>query len=161
MISTVEVTREKKSVKKRVDIVSIRMVKDSSIMYEPRRISSPGDIVKLCQSLIGDIDREELVVISLNTKNEPVSANICSRGSLNASIVHPREVAKAILLSNANSFIICHNHPSGDISPSSEDKAITSRLKKVGELIGVKLLDHIIIGSLSDKYFSFKEEGLL
>lgn len=98
-----------------------------------------------------------LIVCCLNTKNEPTSISTVSVGSLNSSIVHPREVFKTAVMSNAASIIIAHNHPSGDITPSKEDKDITLRLKEAGDIIGIKLLDHIIIGDRN--YLSLKEKG--
>ncbi len=82
------------------------------------------------------------------------------RSSVNSSIVHPREIFKTAILSNAASIIISHNHPSGDPTPSKEDISITTRLKECGKILGIEVLDHVIIGEY-DKYLSFKEKGLL
>ncbi|MHC1723209.1 MAG: JAB domain-containing protein [Aminipila sp.] len=145
---------------KRINIVSIRMVRESTILYDIRKISSPTDAVGLGRRFLEDSDREQLLLCCLNTKNEPVALSTVSIGSLNSSIVHPREIFKTAFLSNAASIIIFHNHPSGDPSPSSEDTSITTRLKECGKLLGVELLDHIIIGS-KGKYCSLKEKGIL
>lgn len=145
---------------KRVDIVSIKMVKEKSISYENRKISSPDDAQYLCRRFLDELDREQLIVVSLDTKNQPTSINVASIGSLNSSIVHPREVFKVAILSNANSIIIAHNHPSGDPTPSKEDINITERLKEAGKLIGIDLIDHIIIGE-EKRFISLKEKGLL
>ena len=145
---------------KRVDIVSIKMVKEKSISYENRKISSPDDAQYLCRRFLDELDREQLIVVSLDTKNQPTSINVASIGSLNSSIVHPREVFKVAILSNANAIIIAHNHPSGDPAPSNEDINITQRLKEAGKLIGIDLIDHIIIGD-EKRYISFKEKGLV
>lgn len=142
---------------KRIDIVSLKMVRESSILYADRRISSPNTVVNLFRSFLEDCDREKLIVCCLNSKNEPTSITTVSVGSLNSSVVHPREVFKTAIMSNAASIIIAHNHPSGDTTPSKEDKDITLRLKEAGDIIGIKLLDHIIIGY--EKYLSLKEEG--
>ncbi|HHU19805.1 MAG TPA: DNA repair protein RadC [Bacilli bacterium] len=99
---------------KRVDIVSLKLIKESSLLYKERIISSPEDGRKLMDKFLKDADREHFIVISLNTKNEPVNINVCHIGSLNASIVHPREVMKTAILSNAASILVGHNHPSGD-----------------------------------------------
>ena len=150
----------KKIPAKRIDIVSIKMVKDGSIMYGDRKISSPDQVVEIANDFI-DIennDREIFIAIYLNTKNEPVAVHTVSQGSLNASIVHPREVMKGAILSNSNSMIFVHNHPSGNPTPSNEDKNITDRLIEAGELMGIKVLDHVIVG---EGYYSFKEEGLI
>lgn len=142
---------------KRINVVSIKMVRESSVLYNIRRISEPKDIVDLGKKFLDELDREELIVACLNAKNEVNSINVVSIGSLNNSIVHPREVFKTAILSNAASIVMIHNHPSGDVTPSKEDKEITLRIKESGIILGVKLLDHIIIGN--DTYYSFKEHG--
>lgn len=102
--------------------------------------------------------KEYFFAIHLDGKNRICCVDEVSVGSLNQSLVHPREVFKTALLSSAAALILVHNHPTGDPTPSSEDIQITRRLKEVGEIIGVKLLDHIIIG---DSYLSFVSQGLL
>ena len=144
---------------KRVDIVSLKMVKESSILYANRRIGTPDDAVELLKNLLEGSDREMLVVCCLSSKNEPTNISVVSIGSLNSSIVHPREVFKIAIMSNAASIIIGHNYPSADTTPSKEDINITERIKKAGDIIGIKLLDHIIIGDKN--YLSLKEEGYL
>uniref|UniRef100_UPI00311CB865 JAB domain-containing protein n=1 Tax=Clostridium butyricum TaxID=1492 RepID=UPI00311CB865 len=140
--------------------MSIKMVKESSILYGNRRITSPKDAVELIRIVLKDSDREKLVVCCLNTKNEPTSISIISIGSLNSSIVHPREVFKTAILSNSASIIMAHNHPSGDIKPSKEDINVTERIRESGKIIGIEMIDHMIIGG-DDKYMSFKEEGFI
>lgn len=146
--------------KKRIDIVSIKLCRESSILYEPRKITEPIDGANLLRKFLDGIDREEVIVISLDTKNYTNNVNVCSRGSLNSSIVHPREVFKTAILSNAASIIIGHNHPSGDTQPSKEDISITKRIKESGEILGIKLIDHIIIGT-NGRFSSLKERGIL
>lgn len=102
--------------------------------------------------------KEYFFAIHLDGKNRICCVDEVSVGSLNQSVVHPREVFKTALLSSAASLILVHNHPTGDSTPSREDISITSRLKEAGEIIGVKLLDHIIIG---DSFLSFASQGLL
>ncbi len=155
-------TIEKNLPAKRVQMVSLRMVKERSALYEGRNISSPQDAIRLVNDFIEGIeflDKEVFVGIYLNTKNEPTAFEKISTGSLNATIVHPREVFKTAILTNSNSMIFLHNHPSGDPTPSLEDKNITERLKEAGELLGIRVLDHIVIGN--GKHYSFKEEGLI
>lgn len=106
-----------------------------------------------------DKDREHFIVVSLDTKNQPVSINICHIGSLNASIVHPREVMKSAILSNAASILVGHNHPSGKVEPSREDIDVTKRLVEAGKIIGIDVIDHIIVGE--EKYISLKEKGYI
>lgn len=145
---------------KRVNIVSIKMVREGSILYESRNINSPEIAAELGRKFIENSDREELIVCCLDTKNQPLSISIASIGSLSSSIVHPREVFKVAVLSNAASIIVFHNHPSGDTSPSTEDISVTNRLKEAGDIIGIKLIDHIIIGP-DGRYTSLKEEGIV
>jgi len=102
--------------------------------------------------------KEMFLTLHLDGKNRVVCLDVVSVGSLNQSIVHPREVFKTALLSNAAAILLIHQHPSGDPAPSSEDIAITRRLKEAGELMGIKVLDHVIVG---ETYFSFVEGGLL
>lgn len=144
---------------KRVDIVSLRLVKESSLLYKDRSIKSPQDGYNLFKQFLGELDREYFVVMCLDVKNQPTAINVCHIGSLNSSIVHPREVMKTAILSNSCSVIVCHNHPSGNPSPSPEDISVTDRLKEAGELMGIDLLDHLIIGE--NDFVSLKEKGYL
>jgi DNA repair protein RadC len=102
---------------------------------------------------------ENLMVLCLNTKNRVIHSESVSKGSLNASIVHPREVFVSAIKVRAASVIVVHNHPSGNPEPSAEDISITSRLKECGKIIGIELLDHIIIGD--GTFVSLKEKGVL
>ena len=102
------------------------------------------------------LTREEFVVLGLNTKNEVLFRQTIFTGSLNASIVHPRETFKALIKRSCASAIVAHNHPSGNPSPSSEDLEVTKRLCEVGKVIGIEVLDHIIVGNT---YYSLKEKG--
>lgn len=154
------ISNRKNEPAKRVNIVSIKIVREGSILYNVRKISSPSDAVELGRRFLEECDREQLIVCCLDTKNQPLSVNVASVGSLNSSIVHPREVFKVAVLSNSASIIIFHNHPSGDVVPSTEDINITHRLKEAGKIIGIELIDHIIIGS-EGKYCSLKEKGIL
>ncbi|WP_315080645.1 JAB domain-containing protein [uncultured Clostridium sp.] len=144
---------------KRVNIVSLKVIKESSVLYSNRRISTPIEAVNLLRNLLEDCDREKMLVCCLNTKNEPTNISVVSIGSLNSSIVHPREVFKTAIVSNSASILIAHNHPSGNTTPSKEDINVTERIKKSGEIIGIKMIDHIIIGENS--YTSLKEEGII
>lgn len=132
-------------------------VKDIEAGYASKRFTSPNDIFHKF-SYLAQESKEYFMVLHLDGKNRIVCIDQVSVGSLNQSIVHPREVFKSALLSSAAAIILLHNHPSGDPAPSREDMEITRRLKEAGELIGVKILDHIIIG---DRYASFVESGLL
>jgi DNA repair protein RadC len=152
--------RSSKEAAKRISIVTIKLIREGSVLYDVRKISNPADAVELGRRFLEDADREQLLVCCLDTKNQPQAVNVASVGSLNSSIVHPREVFKAAILSNAASILIFHNHPSGDPTPSNEDISITKRLKEAGKIMGIELLDHLIIGG-NGKYCSLKEEGML
>ncbi|KXG08391.1 hypothetical protein AT864_03429 [Anoxybacillus sp. P3H1B] len=141
-----------KQPEKRVNIVSLKLVQESSILHKERQIKSPEDAYKLLQSFLVEADREKFVVVCLDTKNQPV-------GSLNSSIVHPREVMKAAILSNSASIIVAHNHPSGHCEPSREDIEVTNRLVEVGRVIGIDVLDHLIV--CPERYLSLKEKGYI
>ncbi|WP_233275775.1 RadC family protein [Salibacterium aidingense] len=104
-------------------------------------------------------DREHFVVLGLNTKNEILFRETVFIGSLNSSIVHPRECFKHLIRRSCASAIVAHNHPSGDVTPSKEDVSVTKRLADAGDTIGIEILDHLIIGH--EKYSSLKEQGHL
>lgn len=123
------------------------------------KITCANVVANLYMEDLRHLKQEFFKVIYLDTKNKIINDENISIGSLNASIVHPREVFKNAVKKSANSIIIMHNHPSGDPAPSREDIDITRRIRKAGELLGIALLDHIIIGD--HRYISFKEEKLL
>ena len=104
-------------------------------------------------------DREVFAVLNLKSNGQPINLNICSMGTLDSSMVSPREVFKSCILSNSAAFIAIHNHPSGNISPSQEDRDVTSRLLGCSELLGIKMLDHIVVAGESGSMYSFKNEG--
>lgn len=131
---------------KRVNIVSIKLVKEGSVRYKGRIIHRPDDGYTLMKEFLDGLDREHFLVVSLDTKNQPVSVNVCHIGSLNASLVHPREVLKVAILSNAAAVMVGRNHPSGNTELSREDIEVTKRLREACELMGIHLLDHLIIG---------------
>lgn len=120
---------------------------------------SSKDVAALLHEYLKDVDREHFVVFFCDQKDRIVGIHTVSMGSLTASVVHPREVFKAAILANAAAIICGHNHPSGDVQPSREDRALTTRLYQAGKLLGIQVLDHIIIGH--NNYFSFADEGLL
>ena len=144
---------------KRINIVSIKMVKESSFLYQTRTISSPKDAYEMIKEQLEGLDREQFIIACLNTKNEPTNISVVSVGSLNKAIVHPREVFKTAILSNAASVMAFHNHPSGETTPSQQDIQLTNRLYEAGELLSIKLLDHLIIGD--GTFTSLKEKGYL
>lgn len=122
-------------------------------------IKSPGDVGALMMEKMRHYDREFFVVLNLNTKNQVIAEDTVSIGSLNASLVHPRELFKNAIKRSAAALILVHNHPSGDPSPSREDIDVTRRLAEAGKLLGIEILDHVVIGDL--KYVSLKEKGII
>ncbi|HII4444644.1 JAB domain-containing protein [Clostridium perfringens] len=144
--------------KKRINLVSVKLIKEGSILYGKRRVLSPKEAFDLGKKFLVDSDREKMILLCLDSKNQPTAINTVSIGCLNSSIVHPREVFKVAILSNSASIIVYHNHPSGDVKPSKDDINITQRLKESGKILGIDLIDHIIVGS-SEMYYSFKEKG--
>ena len=148
---------------KRITKYKLELVKESSKVYEVEStISTPSDVRDYIEQVFKlSIQAEEVVVmLVLDNKNNVIGAFEVSRGSLNASIVHPREVFKRALLLNGASIIIAHNHPSGDPTPSREDVDITKRLVEGGNILGINVLDHVIIGD-NGRYRSFKEDSLI
>lgn len=123
------------------------------------KISKPKDAALLVMNEMKNFKQEHLKVIMLNTKNVVMFIKDVSVGSLNSSIVHPREVFCDAIRKNSAFIIVCHNHPSGDPQPSNEDINVTNRLKECGKLLGIELLDHLIIGN--GRYISLKEKGIL
>jgi DNA repair protein RadC len=121
------------------------------------RYTDPAQVFNLF-SFLQQETKEYFIALHLDGKNRIVCFDIVSVGSLNQSIVHPRELFKTALLSSAAALILVHNHPTGDPTPSREDLSITKRLCEAGEIIGVKVLDHIVCGS---SYYSFVSNGLM
>ncbi|MDU5080541.1 DNA repair protein RadC [uncultured Tissierella sp.] len=124
-----------------------------------KKITAPEEVSNLLMDEMKFLQKEEFRILILDTKNQITKVETISIGTLNASIVHPRDVFKSALLNSANAIILTHNHPSGDPTPSNEDINITNRLIDAGNLIGIKVLDHIIIGD--NRYISFKEKNLI
>lgn len=122
-------------------------------------LSSPRAVWRHLALELRDRDRERFLALCLNTRNELVREVVVSMGSLNASIVHPREVYKPALACSAAAIVIAHNHPSGDPAPSREDHEVTRALSEAGQLLDIPLHDHVIIGA--DSYYSFRDGGLL
>lgn len=130
-----------------------------STVNEVVTIRSPEDAAKYMMEDMRYLQKEHFVCLFLNTKNHVIAQETLSMGSLNASIVHPREVFRAAIKRSSASIICLHNHPSGDPTPSPEDIHMTKRLVDAGEIVGIDVLDHVVIGDR--KYVSLKEQGLM
>lgn len=122
-------------------------------------IRQPQDAADLLMEQMRYLQKEHFICLFLNTKNHVITQETLSMGSLNASIVHPREVFRAAIKCSSASVICAHNHPSGDPTPSPEDIQLTKRLVEAGNIVGIEVLDHIVIGDLS--FISLKERGLM
>ena len=160
-------------VSRKLNRVSIRMVKEPPLL-SPVPMDSPQAAIRVLADFMKDSDRELFCVVSCNAKLKPINMSVVSIGALNESIAHPREILKPVLLQqdvlrptavnavtdNAASMILFHFHPSGHLEPSQVDIALTDRMNKVGDLVGIPVLDHIICGP-GDSYYSFHERGVL
>lgn len=142
----------------KLKVVSIRLV-DEPPLYSRKNMKNPSEVIEVMQEELNKYDRELFCILNLKAKGQVINLNIVSMGSLQQAIVHPREVFKSAILANASSIILLHN-PSGDCQPSEADIAVTKRLINAGELLGIEVLDHIVIGEQKE-YFSFKENDML
>ncbi|PIQ68488.1 MAG: hypothetical protein COV91_03795 [Candidatus Taylorbacteria bacterium CG11_big_fil_rev_8_21_14_0_20_46_11] len=134
-----------------------RRVATDTPPYESKELSDPKKVYRLIKSKLKDYHKEHFYIIPINSRNFSIAE--ISVGSINASIVHPREVFAEAIKSKAVSVIFAHNHPSGDPEPSEDDLAITKRLVETGKVVGIEVVDHIIVAEKS--FLSFKEKGLL
>lgn len=126
---------------------------------ERERIRAPRDVYERMRLGMRDLGHEEFHVLLLSTQNEVLRDLQVTRGTLDASLVHPREVFRSAIAERAAAVILVHNHPSGDPTPSAEDRAVTRQLREAGRTIGIDVLDHVIVGE--GRYVSFQEAGLL
>ena len=132
-----------------IRLVEIRLVRG---LARGDRITCPRESARIVAKLIGDCDREHFAALYLDGRHAVTHVHVLSVGTTQGALVHPREVFKGAFLANAAALIIGHNHPSGDVTPSSEDHAVTSRLRQVGELLGIKLLDSLVVGPSTSFY---------
>jgi DNA repair protein RadC len=125
-----------------------------------RACARSSDVAAAFAAWADALDRESFVVVLLDGKNRPLGFRTVSVGILTASLVHPREVFSVAVSERAAAVVLLHNHPSGDATPSAEDHGITRRLCEAGDLLGIRVLDHLVLGA-EGKYFSFADEGVL
>lgn len=143
-----------------VPVYRVELVRERTIKNVPRHaIHNSDDVVALLKDELLKSDREKLICLMLSAKNTVIGMEVVSIGTLTASLVSCRELFKAAILANAAAIIISHPHPSGDPTPSQEDIRLTERVSKAGEILGIKLLDHVIIGELGT--YSFSNAGRL
>lgn len=145
----------------RIDINRVKLVKEASVNYSKDFvITSPSKIKEFLDD-IHDLSNEvveNFVVIAMNNKNKVITS-VLSRGTCNTALVDTRDLFQWLLLNNAVSFAVAHNHPSGDCYPSTDDKQLTDRIKQASKIMGIRFLDHVIVGEYS--YNSFNEMGLI
>lgn len=140
----------------RAPIYRVSLVRERSLEIG-ERLTNPGIVYDIVTRYLDGPDREYMVALLLDTKNQVIGINTVSIGTLDSALVHPREVFKPAILLSAAGIILCHNHPSGDPTPSNEDKRLTERMVQAGNIIGIEVLDHIVIGD--GRFVSLKERG--
>ncbi len=145
------ITLAKRYSKERVNNENLRLSRQS--------ITDPEIAANFIRDQIEDFSKEHFFVLNLDVRNRIIDADLISRGTLTASLVHPRETFESAIRKHSASIIVSHNHPSGDVSPSEEDIRISRRLKDAGKILGIELLDHIII--TTNKFCSLKDKGLI
>lgn len=141
---------------------SVRLVKEDKMEYTQDKIQSPLAGAELLNKVfqMDSQPTEIFVMLALDTKKQPIGCFLISQGCINMTVVSPRDVFQRALLVNAHSVIVAHNHPSGDINPSREDKKLTDSLKKAGDILGIEVLDNLVIGE-NGNYYSFLSNGEL
>lgn len=135
--------------------VRLSLVREAAA--QPYAVRHAGDVVGLLRSFLDDDPRERFAVVYLDTKNRPIAVHDAHVGTCDSSPVHPREVFGPAVALSATSVVVAHNHPSGDPTPSPEDRAVTARLRDAGELLGIPMLDHVVLGTA--RYYSFASES--
>ncbi len=142
-----------------IKVVSIRLVEEPPL-YSRKAIERVEDVLDVVGEELSKYDRELFCILNLRTRNQVINLNIVSLGTLNSSLIHPREVFKSAILSNAAGIMLIHNHPSGKCDPSELDISITKKLEEAGAFLDIPVVDHIIIGEGGD-VFSFCKNKLL
>jgi len=145
----------------RVKVLNYYVVREATSTTRRPRASSPEDVASLARQMIPNDDREHFGVLLLDSQNGVNAYHEVSVGSLNASIVHPREVFRAAILAGAAHLILIHNHPSGDTTPSKEDVHLTRQLVEGAKLLGLKIHDHVILRNGSGDFLSLNARGLM
>lgn len=142
---------------KNISLISLKVVRERSIPYANNQITCPQNAYDIIKGFIGDTYREYFGVVMMSNSNEVNAIEICSIGTLNATLVSPREVFKSAIVTNSSSVMLFHSHPSGNIKPSIEDKETTRMLDKASQLLGIPIVDHIILGN--EAFYSFASDG--
>ncbi len=139
------------------DRVKVSVVRQQCQRYRaPRVVRSAGDVADLCRAVIGDDPREHMLAVYLDARHQVLAVHVVSIGTVTAAAAHPREFFAPALDLMATAAIACHNHPAGDPKPSPDDDATSERFRVAGEILGIPLLDHVILGA--DRYYSSAQE---
>lgn len=141
----------------KLEQVAIRMVEQPPL-YSKEPLNNPDAAIRVMNEFLSQMDRELFCIVNLQADLTPINMNIVSVGSLNEALINPREIFKSAILSNAHSMMLIHNHPSGNLTPSTSDIQTTARMQELGELMGISLVDHIITGR-DGNYYSFRDKG--
>lgn len=141
----------------KLEQVAIRMVEQPPL-YSKEPMNNPDTAIRVMNEFLSQMDRELFCIVNLQADLTPINMNIVSVGSLNEALINPREIFKSAILSNAHSMMLIHNHPSGNLTPSTSDIQTTARMQELGELMGISLVDHIITGR-DGNYYSFRDKG--
>lgn len=141
----------------KLEQVAIRMVEQPPL-YSNEPMNNPDAAIRVMNEFLSQMDRELFCIVNLQADLTPINMNIVSVGSLNEALINPREIFKSAILSNAHSMMLIHNHPSGNLAPSTSDIQTTARMQELGELMGISLVDHIITGR-NGNYYSFRDKG--
>ena len=141
----------------KLEQVAIRMVEQPPL-YSKEPMNNPDTAIRVMSEFLSQMDRELFCIVNLQADLTPINMNIVSVGSLNEALINPREIFKSAILSNAHSMMLIHNHPSGNLTPSTSDIQTTARMQELGELMGISLVDHIITGR-NGNYYSFRDKG--
>ena len=141
----------------KLEQVTIRMVEQPPL-YSKEPMNNPDAAIRVMNEFLSQMDRELFCIVNLQADLTPINMNIVSVGSLNEALINPREIFKSAILSNAHSMMLIHNHPSGNLTPSTSDIQTTARMQELGELMGISLVDHIITGR-DGNYYSFRDKG--
>ena len=144
-----------------IPIYKVALVREGAVTYATKKISSAKMSAEFFRLFLGNVDREHFMLCMLDSRNKIIGVNTVAIGGLDGVVLDMKSILKPILLSNAHSIIICHNHPSGDVMASQTDKKVTKDIYNACKIMHIKLLDHIILGDGTDQYCSFKEEGFL
>lgn len=162
-VTAKDITKGAKQKLEKIQLFKVALVKERAVAYPVNKIGSADDLAKVARSELAHLPHEEVIAIGLNRANIPIGVVKVAQGGLGSAGVHPQDVIRPLLGMGASAFVIAHNHPSGDPTPSQDDVHMTRALKKTAECVGLVLLDHLIIGSIvgGARWKSMSEMGFV